>query len=353
VNGERKGKSMKETIEMPGMLLPEVDDATRREFLIGAAGLLLLPVACGGEGNEDGGTNSDETRLIRHYLGETRVPVNPQRIVAADTGLTLGALVSVDAIPLAAGSLASFMGRDFNEALYPMVDDVEPISVESGINVEQIAALEPDMIVGIGPGLVEEVYDQLSEIAPTVPVDLPPGSSVREYMRKVAETVGKTELLEERLAALDAKLASLREELPEIGTVSIVSVFDASEVFVYNEPYELAQFVSALGGEVVPKFSELGAEPGEDGDLNPRVPISLERLPEVDGETLFLSQVTANEEEAGSLEQVQGNPLWQRLPAVENGRVETFNRITIGGIGGIPGWEQTIEQVAEFFRKEG
>jgi hypothetical protein len=33
----------KKTIEAPGMLLPEIDDVTRREFLIGSAGLLLLP----------------------------------------------------------------------------------------------------------------------------------------------------------------------------------------------------------------------------------------------------------------------------------------------------------------------
>jgi len=172
-------------------------------------------------------------------------------------------------------------------------------------------------------------------------------------MAKVAETVGRTDLLRERLAELDARLASLGEELPEIGTVSIVSVFGAGEVQVYNEPYELAQFVGALGGKVVPRFSELGKRLGEGGDTNPRVPISLERLPEVDGEALFLSQVTSNEEEMGHLEQVRSSPLWRRLPAVKSGRVETFDRLMSSGVGGTPGWERVIEQMAEFFRQGG
>jgi len=271
-------------------------------------------------------------------------------ITAADRSLTLGAFVSVDVVPLAAGSFASYAGRDFNEALYPIVKDVEPLSVDGGINVEQIAALKPDMIVGFGPTVVEPIYDQLSAIAPTVPINKRAEDSARDYMMKVAETVGRTDLLQERLAELDTRLASLGEALPEIGTVSIISVFSAREVQVYNEPYELAQFVKALGGEVVPTFSELGKDLGEGGDTNPRVAISLERLPAVDGETLFLSQISSNEEEVGYLQQVQSNPLWQQLPAVKNGRVETFDRGTAGGVGGIPGWERVIDQMAAFFR---
>jgi iron complex transport system substrate-binding protein len=300
-------------------LPPEIDDVTRKEFLIGAAGLLLLPAGCGGrESGQGETTSSGETRLIRHYLGETRIPVNPRRIVATDNSFTLGALVSVDVVPLAAGSFASYADRDFNEALYPKVDDVEPLPVDSGINVERVAALEPDMIVGFGPGVVETVYDELSEVAPTVPINFRAEDQARDYMLKVAETVGRTDLLRERLTALDARLASLEKDLPEIGTVSIISVFSAGEVQVYNEPYELAQFVSALGGEVVPKFSELGKKLVEGDDTNPRVSISLEHLPEVNGETLFLSQVTSNEEEMGYLEQVQSSPLWQRLPSVKS-----------------------------------
>lgn len=53
--------------------LPEIDDATRREFLLGAAGLLLLaPYGCGssvGSGGEGGSGPSGETRVVEHAAG--------------------------------------------------------------------------------------------------------------------------------------------------------------------------------------------------------------------------------------------------------------------------------------------
>ncbi len=47
-----------------------VDDLTRREFLIGSAGLLLLPAGCGGDGGNGGEATSGETRTIEHAFGE-------------------------------------------------------------------------------------------------------------------------------------------------------------------------------------------------------------------------------------------------------------------------------------------
>lgn len=70
---------MTKTIEMPGVTLPEIDDTTRREFLLGIAGLLLLPAACGGDG--EGGGSSGRTRTVELASGTVKVPSDPQRVV--------------------------------------------------------------------------------------------------------------------------------------------------------------------------------------------------------------------------------------------------------------------------------
>ncbi len=68
--------------------LPEIDDVTRREFLIGTAGLLLLPAGCGSDG-EGGDEASGEMRTVEHALGTTEVPTEPRRVVVIDSYLTL------------------------------------------------------------------------------------------------------------------------------------------------------------------------------------------------------------------------------------------------------------------------
>ncbi len=73
--------------------------ATRRQLLTGAAGLLALGLA--GRGGESEAATGPSTRLVRHELGETRVPADPQRIVVYDRDYTLGALLSVGVKPLA------------------------------------------------------------------------------------------------------------------------------------------------------------------------------------------------------------------------------------------------------------
>jgi iron complex transport system substrate-binding protein len=52
----------------------------------------------------------------------------------------------------------------------PYLDGARPdvLASSSGIDVEEIAAYEPDLIVAVSAGFEEPVYEQLSVIAPTL-----------------------------------------------------------------------------------------------------------------------------------------------------------------------------------------
>ncbi len=73
---------------------------TRREFLIGCAGLLLL-TGCGSNGG-DGSDASGQTRTVEHSAGTTKVPAEPGRIVALG-GIYAANLISLSLTPAAAG----------------------------------------------------------------------------------------------------------------------------------------------------------------------------------------------------------------------------------------------------------
>lgn len=140
-----------------------VSDLTRREFLIGAGGLLVFaPYGCGSD--EQGGSGSSgETRSVEHALGTTEVPMNPQRVVVLDAN-------TVDTV-FALG-VRSVGGPDPDSPavlshLKERLKEVESWGQEGQPDLETIATMEPDLILGIETQL-EEIYNEASQIAPTV-----------------------------------------------------------------------------------------------------------------------------------------------------------------------------------------
>ena len=105
---------------------------------------------------------------IEHKYGETTIEAEPQRVVSVGFGEHDG-LLALGVIPVA---VRDWYG-DQPFATWPWAQDelgdAEPVVLASDEeNFEQIAALEPDLIVGISSGMTAEQYEILSAIAPTV-----------------------------------------------------------------------------------------------------------------------------------------------------------------------------------------
>lgn len=136
---------MTKTIEAPGFVLPGVEDITRRDFLVGGAGLLALGiVGCGGEAENEA---SGETRTVDSPMGPVELPVEPRRLVpgyTTDADIALVLDLPLAGVPGARGlaneDLASYQPEE-------ELEDVERITTFPEPNLEQIAALEPDCII--------------------------------------------------------------------------------------------------------------------------------------------------------------------------------------------------------------
>lgn len=334
-------------IELPGMLLPEVDDATRREFLIGTAGLLLLPAACSGNG-EGGNTASGETRTVEHTLGTTEVPVSPGRVMVADVEVTLPNLLALGVEPVAAGT-NRYEEQNFPNVpqdLRTKVEDAEGLYVEPGINLERVAALAPDLIVG-AQYYVEEAYGELSEIAPTVALSVTEAdfTDYRRQLRAVARVFGLEGKAEELIEDFERSVAEASENLGDVGTVSMVSILPDIVRLYDSSGSQAGVLVEALGGRIVPESESLS------GDLAQGA--SLELIPELTGDSLILLQPVSFQEADDYLSEVKRKPIWRNLPAVQNDRVLTLDVQLAGGNGGLPGLEATLDRLIEFFSGVG
>jgi iron complex transport system substrate-binding protein len=298
--------------------LPEIDDVTRREFLIGAAGLLLLPAGCGGQESDE---TSGETRTVEHELGTTKVPVEPGRIVAVTGLMDLDALLALGLQPVAAG--ANF---ENDTALNPWAEDRldEDIGVfkfRPEINVEQVATFEPDLILG-HIGWMEPVYEQLSQVAPTVVVPVDggvegPDAMWREPMRIVARAVGREERGEEVLAEIDRKIESARERLSGLRDLT-VSIFFADETYqAFFTRLSYPGYVVEQLGLSRPQAQREVAEEAADA---PDIEFSNERLDLLEADVIF----GLSPENARFMDEFESRPLFQRLGAV---RADNYVRI--------------------------
>ncbi|MEZ5252074.1 MAG: ABC transporter substrate-binding protein [Ilumatobacteraceae bacterium] len=123
----------------------------------------LSPTARGGDG-----TDAAFPVTIEHKYGETTIEAEPMRVVSVGFG-EHDNLLAIGVVPVA---VRDWYGEQ-PYATWPWAQDelgdaTPEVLSSTELNFEQIAALEPDLILGIASGMTDSDYATLSAIAPTV-----------------------------------------------------------------------------------------------------------------------------------------------------------------------------------------
>lgn len=295
---------------------PEIDDATRREFLVGAAGLLLLPAACGAESGADGESASGGTRPFEHAAGVTDVPVRPQRIVTTTDQNALLPLLELGVKPVASAGLVEDDGsREFRRVEEFDTSGVEFVGSYGQPNVESVAAQNPDLIVGYEYD--EDYYEELSRVAPTVLIQIF-DRDLDEALMDFADLVGRKErageLRESYVRRVDALLEELGDRRDEL-SVSVISAGDSPGQFYRAD---VGQALGTVMGDLgLPRPApQRGA-----GDFES---FSLETLSEHDADVVIAVDYSEEERDPNFRELVE-SPLYRALAAHEAGQTYTID----------------------------
>jgi iron complex transport system substrate-binding protein len=290
-----------------------LDAATRREFIavLAATGLLT---ACGDSADTDGGATSVAgTRAVIHPLGETEVPVAPTRVVAATGTVELDVLVALGITPVAAAELETGVG--FSSQVADQLDGTVMLGTRRDINLEAIAAQQPDLILGT-IGWLQDLYPELSGIAPTVPIDDSQGW--RDVTRQVAEAVGRQERAEEVVAAVDGRVdglvAAVGGDLQGLTYTLMVSFASAGEYGLYRLPDDVDALLQRLG--MVRPQQQLDLF----GPDEYYAAMSLEQVDIIDTDVIFLFAYD-DAESAAEVDAARQNPLFASLSAAQADRV--------------------------------
>jgi iron complex transport system substrate-binding protein len=238
-------------------------------------------------------------RTITHARGTTRLERKPERVVVLDTGeidavLALGTLPVGTATPN--GTVPSY--------LQPQLQGSTNVGSLDGLRLEAIAALQPDLILG-SQLRVDELYDQLSAIAPTV-LSIRPGFPWKENLLLAGAALGEETRATELLNDYQRRADAIRAQFTEPPTISLLR-FMPDRIRLYGNLSMIGVVLRDVGLPRPPNqnIEELAAE------------ISPERISEADADWIFYSSYGPHDGTAeGS---VVGGELWNRLGAVQQG----------------------------------
>lgn len=212
-------------------LRPFTTGRIRRTALALAAAVgVLAASACSSD--EDG--DSHDTHTVTSAYGDIEVPTDPERVVAVSYD-TPWQLKSLGVTPVAAQDYSDY-GDGISAEQKEFMEPVDSVGKFFDLDIEAVAKADPDVIVGDVLEIDEEIYDKLSEIAPTVIVEGETRGDWKPIVANLADAVGAEDKFEESKAAYEDRLATLQEDYKDVLAdntfASIGGMEDAANFFI-------------------------------------------------------------------------------------------------------------------------
>jgi iron complex transport system substrate-binding protein len=268
---------------------------------------------------------SPNCRVVQNQFGVICIPQKPKRIIALDsTGIT-DPLLALGFRPI---GMAVHHLEEKEDLAGLTSDEVEEITRVGDVyspSLERILKLKPDLILGTYYN--EQIYKQLSAIAPTVLVKEQDSNPIKKNLQYLAQVLNKEAEAERLLSNYQARIAKLQEKLnrqPQEIEVTVLEHHNGSFFLpgTADAPHEV--------------FSDIG--------LIYNIPhtddrqISIEVLDRYDADILFIMDYV------GKPKSLLKNPLIASLNAVKNNRVY-FVETSLWHTGGILGLNRLLDNI--------
>lgn len=301
--------------------------AHRARALTAALTTALVLAGCGSDpaaesSPADGGSAGDGAFpvTVSTAFGDVTVEEEPTRVVAlgwsdAETALALGVEPVGASDWLAVGGddgLGEWVEDGYGEAP-EIIETLEP-------GYESIAALEPDLILDTRSPATEDRYELLSAIAPTIgqPEGADPYLTTwQQQLEMVGQALGRSDEATELAAEVEQAFAGAAAEHPEFaGTEVAVGAYTSEGFGAYVTGDSRVAFMEQLGFDNKAEIQELAT-----GSFS--VAVSEEQLLLLDAELTVVFPIFVESSAFTS------NPLWQTLPAVQEGRAVVLDDLSV------------------------
>ena len=301
------------------------------------SGLLLyyLPDMTSGHNAESNNTSQTfKEKTIVHDFGTTKLKKVPKRIVILDN-LYGEILNPLDITPVGA-TTGQADSQEFSTLFKKQYKDAKVVSVgwQGSPDLDKIAELKPDLILMTGEQ--EDLYEELSEIAPTVgyQINTDENWDYHETSLKVAEIFDKRDEMKKDLDRVDAREAVFAENVKaKFGNQKLMYLRVTDNDIRY---YAYGHF-----GYLYDTYHFNRAETFNPDDMFQV--IDPDKLKDINPDLLI---VQADSQEL--LEnKLKNNPVWSSLKAVQNNKVIYADYSTYMLGFGIVSQEAIMKQISD------
>jgi iron complex transport system substrate-binding protein len=269
-------------------------------------------------------------RTVKHALGETKLEKKPERVVVLDSGELDGVL----ALGITPVGMATTAGQSGVPAyLKDKAQGIPTVGGISELNLEAIAALKPDLILG-SKLRANDLYDKLSAISPTV-LSIRPGFPWKEDFLLLADALGEETKATVILNGYQARANDVKTKVTGSPTISLVR-FRPGEIRLYGNLSFIGVILKDIGlpRPKIQDVRELAVE------------VSQENVGKADGDWIFYSSYGKPDTTAENA--VTASTLWKNLRAVKAGKVHRVDdEVWFLGLGPI-GAMATLDDLQKY-----
>ena len=307
------------------------------KFLVLLAALFAL-VGC--DDKKDAPADNKTSIVVEHAQGKTEVPENPKKVVVFNTATLdiIDALnIPVTAVPQSDVHFPDFLSK-YADKTYTNVGTLfEP-------NYEVLSTLQPDVI--IAGGRANDVYKKLSDIAPTISLDLDPNNflaSLTERTEQLGNIFGKQEEAKKLLADFNQKIEQLNPKASTAGTALVIMI-NGGKMSAYGPKSRFGFIFDVLGFKPATIFQEAGRH----GNA-----VTSEFVLSVNPQWLFVldRDNAIGNKEAQSAQQVLDNELIQKTDAWQQNHIVYLDSTSMYISGGIQTYSRLMDQISDVLEK--
>lgn len=288
---------------------------SRRMFIALAAGALMSASVA-----------AQETRILSTTFGEIEIPANPQRIVTTHY-IATQPLLDVGVTPVGSGNI-----DQANTTYWDILKDIPVVNSGAELNIEQIAALKPDLIFETNLADDKRI-EQLRQIAPVIIIGIrgDDRANWQGRVRQIADAVNKLDeydALEARLEERQAEIKAAHADALAAERFAAIAVWTPGEPVLFTSNSMTGKILSGAGAIYSDASEALKIDNGSDVNLSDETMGDA-----VADATVLLYNVNLNGTDNAATTEFKKSPVFTSIPAVAAGNAFPLGKATIAGFG--------------------